>query len=94
MYGFSPPVRSNGAFNRACALATVASESFGFALPSFKYATAPIPARRPKTNKSESEFQPRRFDQCIPPATSPAANKPGTPTAAAVSGSTCTPPIT
>ena len=31
---------------------------------------------------------------CMPPATSPAAKSPGTPTAAAVSGSTSTPPIT
>ena len=44
--------------------------------------------------RSESELPPRRLEPCIPPATSPAANNPGTPTAAAVSGSTSTPPIT
>ncbi|CAB4697846.1 unannotated protein [freshwater metagenome] len=66
----------------------------GVALLAFTYSTAPIPARRPKTNKSDSELPPRRLDPCIPPATSPAANSPGTPTAAALSGTTSTPPIT
>ena len=79
-------MRSAAAFIAASLTAT------GFAL--FTYSAAPIPARRPNTSKSESELPPRRLEPCIPPATSPAANKPGTPTAAAVSASTSTPPIT
>ena len=39
------------------------------------------PARRPKTSRSDSELPPRRFEPCMPPETSPAANRPGTPTA-------------
>ena len=72
----------------------IAASDTGFAPLLFTYAAAPAPARRPKTRRSVSEFPPRRFDPCIPPATSPAAKSPGTPIAAAVSGSTSTPPIT
>ena len=38
-------------------------------------------------------FLPSRLEPCMPPATSPAANSPGT-RAASVSGSTSTPPMT
>ena len=78
---------------RSAAALTAASLTATAFVP-FTYSAAPIPARRPNTSRSESELPPRRFDPCIPPATSPAANSPGTPTAAAVSGSTSTPPIT
>ena len=53
----------------------------------------PTPARRPNTSRSDSELPPSRLDPCMPPATSPAANRPGM-RAASVSGSTSTPPIT
>ncbi len=52
-----------------------------------------VPARLPKTSRSDSELPPSRLEPCIPPATSPAANSPAT-FAPAVSGSTSTPPIT
>ena len=51
-----------------------------------------MPARRPKTSRSDSELPPSRLAPCMPPATSPAANSPGT-VAASVSASTRTPPI-
>ena len=54
-----------------------------------------LPARAPNTNPSSSELLASRFAPCTPVhAASPAANRPGTPTAAAVSGSTSTPPMT
>ncbi len=37
-----------------------------------------MPARRPNTSRSDRELPPRRFDPCMPPDTSPAANRPGT----------------
>src|SRR5579875_1233166 len=37
-----------------------------------------MPARRPNTSRSDSEFPPSRFEPCMPPETSPAANRPGT----------------
>ena len=58
------------------------------------YSAACSPARRPNTSRSERELPPSRLEPCIPPATSPAANRPGTPRAAAVSDSTAMPPIT
>jgi hypothetical protein len=48
-------------------------------------ARRPVPARRPKTIRSHSELPPRRLEPCMPPATSPAAKRPGT-QVAAVSG--------
>ena len=59
--------------------------------PSAKSAAA-WPARRPNTRRSESEFPPSRLAPCIPAATSPAANSPGT-VVAAVSASTRMPPM-
>ena len=41
------------------------------------------PARSPNTSRSDSELPPSRFDPCMPPETSPAANRPGTRAAAA-----------
>ena len=93
MYGFSPPVRLNGAAIRSAAAFIELSETFT-AVDCFTYSAAQTPALLPKTNQSESVFPPNLFEPCMPPATSPAANKPGTPTAAAVSASTSTPPIT
>src|SRR5439155_309478 len=57
------------------------------------YCAAYVPARRPKTSRSESELPPRRLAPWSPPPTSPAAKRPGT-VAACDSGSTRTPPIT
>src|SRR6266513_931445 len=51
-----------------------------------------MPARLPNTSRSDRELPPSRLEPCIPPDTSPAANRPGT-AAAAVSGSTSTPPL-
>ena len=51
------------------------------------------PARLPNTSRSDKELPPRRLAPCIPPATSPAANRPGT-VVAWLSASTSTPPMT
>ena len=56
------------------------------------YAAAPAPVRCPKTSRSESELPPSRFAPCIPPATSPAANRPDR-VVAPVSASTRIPPM-
>ena len=53
---------------------------------------APSPVLRPKTRRSYSELPPRRFAPCMPPAASPAANRPGT-VDWQVSASTRTPPM-
>ena len=41
------------------------------------WAAAPAPVRAPNTSRSDSELPPSRFAPCIPPATSPAAYRPG-----------------
>ena len=94
VYGFSPPSRSSGARISPRAASSSASGAVGRAVIPFRYPAAPAPARRPKTSRSDSELPPSRFEPCMPPDTSPAANRPGTPGTAAVSGSTSTPPIT
>ena len=96
VYGFSPPVRCSGASASARASASAASVAAGLPPASLRvprYATAPMPARRPKTSRSDRELPPSRLEPCMPPDTSPAANRPGR-LEAAVSGSTSTPPIT
>ncbi len=105
VYGFSAgppswtaPGCSSSALKGRSASASAASTSrssgTGRAAVAAAYSAAYSPARRPKTSRSDRELPPSRLEPCIPPATSPAANSPGTPLAAAVSGSTSTPPIT
>mmetsp|Transcript_29630 Transcript_29630/g.74647 ORF Transcript_29630/g.74647 Transcript_29630/m.74647 type:complete len:235 (+) Transcript_29630:986-1690(+) len=53
-----------------------ASEVSFTSLPSMYWAQA-LPATRPKTTQSNREFPPSRLLPCTPPATSPAAYKPG-----------------
>src|SRR6266481_5107171 len=90
--GVSPPERSKGAsVSAAIASASLASIR-GSPGCAFAYAAAPSPARRPNTSRSLSELPPRRFAPWSPPATSPAAKRPGM-VAASVSASTRTPPI-
>jgi hypothetical protein len=94
--GFSPPsvALENGNSARSCACATSSIRTAGCTPASEStYSAAPLPARRPNTIRSDSELPPSRLEPCIPPATSPAANSPGT-FDIAVSGSTSTPPIT
>jgi hypothetical protein len=87
--------RSNGANAAVEISATWASSAVGRASAGMPaaYSAAYLPARRPKTSRSPRELPPSRFDPCMPAAHSPAANRPGR-VAAAVSGSTFTPPIT
>lgn len=105
VYGFSGgrpsscpgagPSAENGRSASAAAVSTSMSSTGGRepARPA-AYSAACSPARRPNTSRSERELPPSRLEPCIPPATSPAANRPGTPRAAAVSDSTAIPPIT
>ncbi|GAA3086204.1 hypothetical protein GCM10020254_33240 [Streptomyces goshikiensis] len=94
MYGFSAPSSAwNGASASAAAASISACDTAGRPAEA-AYPAACSPARRPKTSRSEREFPPSRFEPCMPPATSPAAKSPGTPTVAALSESTAMPPIT
>merc|ERR1712003_568154 len=43
----------------------------------FMHCTQCLPATRPKTTQSNNELPPRRLLPCTPPATSPAAYRPG-----------------
>ena len=72
--------------------ATSAGSTLGVPVRPSAKSAAPMPARRPKTMRSESELPPRRLAPCMPPDTSPMAKSPGT-VAACVSASTRTPPI-
>ena len=92
-YGLSPSARSSGSSATAAADVRAASGTAGRAGRADTYSAAPSPDRRPKTIRSDSELPPSRLDPCMPPDTSPTANRPGT-EAAPVSGSTSTPPIT
>jgi hypothetical protein len=83
----------NGASASACAASMSASDTFGRLAIFFALVAADSPARRPNTSRSDSELPPSRFDPCMPPATSPAAYRPGT-VDSPVSGATSTPPIT
>ena len=87
------PLPSKGASASAAAASISAELTAGIEGSELAYSAAPMPARRPKTMRSESEFPPRRFEPCMPPATSPAANRPAT-VEAVLSASTRTPPIT
>ena len=85
--------RSRGAVASATTAATSASSTAGLAAgrPSAK-SEAAIPARRPKTRRSDSELPPSRLAPCMPPGHSPAAKSPGT-VVASVSASTRIPPM-
>ena len=93
--GAADYVRALGEKRPVLAEADVAAAvaTLGRLVSASTYAAACSPARLPKTSRSESELPPRRFEPCIPPATSPAAYRPLTEDCA-VSGSTSTPPIT
>src|ERR687898_2397694 len=92
-YGLSPSsFFSSGSSTRPISCSTSPSSISAECTLSSRYAAAPSPALRPKTSRSESELPPRRFAPCSPPATSPAAKRPGT-LEAAVSGWILIPPI-
>ena len=93
VYGFSPSARSSGCSAETASAATSSEGITGREDSAETYSAAPSPERRPNTSRSDSELPPSRFEPCMPPDTSPAANRPGT-EAAPVSGSTSTPPIT
>ena len=94
VYGFSPPWTWNGASACSWAASASASETDGRFVPSpCTYAAACSPARLPNTSRSDRELPPSRLEPCMPPETSPTANRPGT-RDSWVSGSTSTPPIT
>lgn len=92
--GSGPSAEKGRSASAAARSTSVSSTSGRLSARSAAWSAACQPARRPNTSRSDRELPPSRLEPCMPPATSPAANSPGTPRAAAVSESTATPPIT
>ena len=77
-YGSSPSARSSGAASSARARPGPGpGRRAASPVCAAARAAAAAPVRAPNTSRSESELPPSRFAPCIPPATSPAANRPG-----------------